>query len=324
MKREYERKLFPDADFDEDEDVDEEEVEERESETWLDDVKALTMAPAIDRDALERQAFALTNVLKVGFPSVLEALQFGFGRGRRLKHRTALSHGIPHADRKQRHVALGHQHRMHPDISVFPRERFYRGDRLKDAQGMADKRPFLQGPRSRWLDVPDGTEDGQVKRNKREAEAILNELRRLNDDLSAAEPSLSKRRWSVAVLTFYRAQERLLLDTLRRGQGSQGPRQPGFQARPLGHRSLHRGPFPGSRGGRRASLVRAHLCPRFPRQPQPAERRHHPRPIHDDVWTVGRLAQDGQTRRSACRGFGQAPRTHPVHRHGQETKEAMT
>ncbi|MEC8681059.1 MAG: AAA domain-containing protein [Candidatus Thermoplasmatota archaeon] len=229
MKREYERKLFPDANFDEDEDVDEEEVEERESETWLDDVKALTMAPAIDRDALERQAYALTNVLKVGFPSVLEALQFGFGRGRRLKHRTALSHGIPFAPRGERHVALGHQHRMHPDISLFPRERFYRGDRLKDAQGMADKRPFLQGPRSRWLDVPDGTEDGQVKRNKREAEAILNELRRLNDDLSAAEPSLSKRRWSVAVLTFYRAQERLLLDTLRRAKEAKGHGSRGFR-----------------------------------------------------------------------------------------------
>ena len=228
MKREYERKLFPDTDFDAGEDLEEAEEEEEESETWLDDVKALTMSPSVEEAGLERQAWALTNVLKVGFPSVLEALQFGFGRGRRLNHRTALSHGLPHADRKQRHVALSHQHRMHPEISAFPRERFYRGERLHDSEGMAEKRAFLPGPRSRWLDVPDGSEDGEVKRNRREADAILYELRRLNADLGN-DQRFSGRRWSVAVLSFYRAQESLLLDVFARSKDTKGRGGRGFR-----------------------------------------------------------------------------------------------
>jgi len=67
-----------------------------------------------------------------------------------------------------------------------------------------------------------------VKRNRREADAILNELRRLNADLGN-DSRLSERRWSVAVLSFYRAQESLLLDVFARSKDTKGRGGRGFR-----------------------------------------------------------------------------------------------
>lgn len=76
-----------------------------------------------DRAGLTR---SLDTVRRVAMPSVLELLQRGFERlPGKPDFRVVLTDGLPVHVLKPRLVALSYQHRMHPDISRFPREHFY-------------------------------------------------------------------------------------------------------------------------------------------------------------------------------------------------------
>jgi AAA domain len=78
---------------------------------------------------------SLAEIQDIGLPSILEVLQEGIG-AQRTKRASALTEGMPvrQPDAFQaRFGSLSYQHRMHPVISRFPREVFYSGTSLRDA-----------------------------------------------------------------------------------------------------------------------------------------------------------------------------------------------
>ena len=213
MKKEYEKRLFTiDAKGD--------------AKTLIEKLHPMFPSKHLLKDGVKDPAADLLNVFKVGFPSVLESLQFGFGRGRKLRAetKTAITHGLPEKVLNHRHVALEYQHRMHPSISAYPRETIYGGELLLDADGMDEKRQaFPEEQRVIWIDVPDGAEAyGKTKMNRREVEAVITRLKHLHRILSGrTHPEGGD--WSIAVLTFYTGQERALRDRLRKLTGQHRP-----------------------------------------------------------------------------------------------------
>mgnify|MGYP003981431123 FL=1 len=203
MKKEYERKLF-DSDL-------------------VSDKNELVrnLAPLMPSKHISKKevdaSIDLLNVFRIGFPSVLESLQFGFGRGRKLKTKTknALTHGLPKKALNSRHIALEYQHRMHPSISKSPRESIYGGKLLLDSENIEKMRSqFPEDRRVIWIDVPDGDEKGRSKSNSREVDAVIARVKHLHELLSNYKHPDGEN-WSVAVLTFYRGQEREIRKRLK-------------------------------------------------------------------------------------------------------------
>lgn len=178
--------------------------------------------------ALERD---LMNLRRVSMPSILEILQMGAG-SLGWDRETALTGGLPTHVLDPRMVSLSFQHRMHPEISAFPRERFYsEAGLLNDALGMNTAREWgyrRYARRATWLDIAPprdaGRRRGPGNANPAEAGAVMEELREFVR-WAAAEPRPGKdpnAAWEVAVLTFYRAQEKLLRTRLQELSGQRG------------------------------------------------------------------------------------------------------
>lgn len=183
---------------------------------------------------------ALDNVRRVALPSVLEILQRGTNPLPGWTQRTALTHGLPKRALQQRLVSLAYQHRMAPEISAFPRQRFYsttlpeildepateRQTLLLDSRSVIESTawPFqLFDHRAVWLDV---APDGKAKRDRKNANsaevaAVLDVLRRFRD-VAGKRPRPDGQPWEVAVLTFYRAQETAIREQLQRESGQFG------------------------------------------------------------------------------------------------------
>ncbi|MCC6648705.1 MAG: AAA family ATPase [Polyangiaceae bacterium] len=162
----------------------------------------------------------IDRVRRVAFPSVLESLQSGFERPKDQRDGTALTDGLPTGVFQSRHVLLEFQHRMHPDISALPRVRVYGGTALKDPPDMERRRAWSYGGYGRravWLHV-----DGQFRRgrnrNDDEVAAVMHELERFRL-WAHGEPKFVDgvaHPWEVAILTFYRGQERAMRERLRK------------------------------------------------------------------------------------------------------------
>ena len=160
---------------------------------------------------------AIDDIRDVGVRSVIETF-----RVRRADHRvrrlSALTEAIPEAVWDERAVLLEYQHRMHPDISQLPRDQFYEGEALKDANTLRGRedvigwsfKPDLPGRRV-WVDVR-GHEDRGV--NGAEIEAMR---RWLEDWREFARVHRRKdgKDWEVSCLSFYNRQELGTRDMLR-------------------------------------------------------------------------------------------------------------
>lgn len=162
----------------------------------------------------------------IGLPSVLEVLQTGIG-SERSERRSALTEGLRGDAFAQRFVRLRHQHRMHPEISRFPRDAFYLREALVDANTIASRDATLgwdfdAGPtRCVWAHVR-GDEQGGV--NRAEVDAVI--------DMVVRFVAWARRRgapartlpgvWEVACLSFYAKQEAAMAEALRRLTGSTG------------------------------------------------------------------------------------------------------
>ena len=198
------------------------------------EVDRLLPVPGTGSDP-ERVWQAIDRVRRVAFPSILESLRHGFERDQRQRTGSALSDGLPCHVLKPRHVLLGRQHRMHPEIAVFSREHVYEGAALQTPEDMADKRSwsYTRAHRAVWRDVR-GHFDRGFNRNEDEARSVVEELRPF-DEWAQANPRADRedpqtgsgrspagrdgRPWEAAVLTFYRGQEREVRHHLREWTG---------------------------------------------------------------------------------------------------------
>lgn len=189
----------------------------------LRDGRVQTPDEALDED--------LANMRRVSMPSILEILQVGAG-SLGWSQGTALTDGLPRATLRERMVSLSFQHRMHPDISAFPRAKFYADDDLlKDASGMHAAREWgyrRYARRAGWLDIAPlhrgRGRNSPGNSNPAEAEAVMRELQEFTRWAAAApHPGKAPQApWEVAVLTFYRGQEKLLRHRLQDLSGQRG------------------------------------------------------------------------------------------------------
>ena len=167
----------------------------------------------------ERLSNDLAQIREMTFPSVLEILESGY-RGNAASRTTILARGLPKDVLDARRVELVYQHRMHPDISRFPREQIYEDRLLADLPGIERQRllPFKIYPaHSHWIHVRGVTRPSRNE-NRAEVECVRRELERLRRETSAHPPLDHDHHddmWEVAVLTFYRPQESALRQMLR-------------------------------------------------------------------------------------------------------------
>ena len=184
------------------------------------EIDNLLPVPDIFKDR-ERVRQEIDRVRRVALPSILESLRHGFERNDRQRSGTALSDGLPKDVLARRHVRLSTQHRMHPEIAAFSHRHIYRGEALWTPEDMASERRWSYrryAHRAVWIDVRDS---GAFRNNRNETEVrrVLEELRHF-DEWAAINRRNSGSRWEVAVLTFYRGQERAIREGLRRWSGS--------------------------------------------------------------------------------------------------------
>jgi len=158
----------------------------------------------------------INNVKRIALPSILESLQDGFDRNKNQRTGMALTDGFPKDALQKRHIRLSAQHRMHPDIACFPREHIYNNSALETAKDMIKKREWSYQPNQNrviWFDIRSKHEFNNS--NNEEARAILTELEKF-DHWAGANPKSDGREWQVAILTFYRGQERAIRNELVR------------------------------------------------------------------------------------------------------------
>ena len=163
----------------------------------------------------------LIRVMNMFYPSIIELIQKGLNDRRfwNSEWETSLYEGIPRDDFEKRHVLLTYQHRMHPEISRWARELFYDSRALNDSQEVLAGRKWNYSRYNRrmiWKDVRQGKGYSQPRSNFNldEVKVIKEELK--NFLLWAKENSKGRYgAWKVALLTFYRGQEKKLQDMVR-------------------------------------------------------------------------------------------------------------
>lgn len=181
------------------------------------DIQALL--PCISQ---EKTFSAIDRVRRIALPSILESLQVGFERSEQQRHGTALSDGLPYRALEQRLITLKYQHRMHPDIAEFSRVHIYQGKALQSPKDQAEKRQWgykSSSHRCIWHDIKGSKgNEGEVAA---EVEAILKELESF-DRWASSNPNIEngqQKPWEIAILSFYRAQERAIGRALRKWTG---------------------------------------------------------------------------------------------------------
>ena len=168
-------------------------------------------------------------IRRIAHPSVLELLQYGFeGRMRRNgDDEIALFSGLRYNGANpeilnSRHVLLSYQHRMHPEISEFPRMNIYDEESLHDSSDMANKREWKYPHyprRSVWRNIQPRKDEygrGKTHFNLTEVRAMIRDLKQFmhwsknNHNVQDNEGF-----WHIAMLTFYTGQEKKISEALR-------------------------------------------------------------------------------------------------------------
>ena len=165
-------------------------------------------------DNTEEVLSNIDRVRRVALPSVLESLQNGFERNKSQKRGSALTDGLPEDVLEERHKLLSTQHRMHSEIADFSHRHIYGGKAMQSPDFLEEDREWnypTYKNRSIWLDVT-----GKVKSNSNtnEAQKIIEEL--IKFDNWAKQNPHKDGVWEIAILTFYRGQEREIRKALRK------------------------------------------------------------------------------------------------------------
>ena len=159
----------------------------------------------------------INRIAMMAFPSILESLVHGI-KGRKTKVESTISEGFDADVLEERRETLAYQHRMHPEISKFPRERFYKDENaLKDLEFPEPIEKMRRWDYKKykkhavWIDV-----QGETKRNYNDDEVRVMETE-LKHFLEYARktPQPEGKKWTVACLTFYRGQEKKIREKLR-------------------------------------------------------------------------------------------------------------
>ncbi len=179
-------------------------------------------------DTLERlspksvSADGRIHVLKnIAFPSILEALSGDGLLKRKSDDPTTLNQGFDASEKQQRYTTLTYQHRMHTDISTFPRQQFYPSGVLADGGKTTSDRAWQYSryaSRNIWLDVRGTTLKGNS--NKQEAQALITELKAFCDWADGKSKNNKGEAFDVTILTFYKGQEKALREALQRLPGN--------------------------------------------------------------------------------------------------------
>jgi len=161
----------------------------------------------------------INQIKRLVFPSILELLQNGIGKGEGQRNNRVLSDGFHPHYKQSRFVSLTYQHRMHPDIAKTSRENFY-DNNLQSANTVLQDRGWkyaTKEPVVKWNFNNDNTGNKKGERivNPREADHIENELIKFLD-WAKDNPKPDGEKYEVAVLTFYLNQETELRRRIRR------------------------------------------------------------------------------------------------------------
>jgi superfamily I DNA and/or RNA helicase len=161
----------------------------------------------------------INQIRRLVFPSILELLQNGVGKGGKQRYDRVLSDGFLHCYKRSRFVSLSYQHRMHPDIAKTSKENFYKNN-LRPANTVLEDRGWKYAtnePVVKWIHNNDKT--GNIKGNK-----IINptETNNIEKELSKFlewaknNPKENGEHYEVAVLTFYLNQATELRRSIRK------------------------------------------------------------------------------------------------------------
>lgn len=166
----------------------------------------------------------ISQIKRLVFPSILELLQNGIGKGEGQFGNRVLSDGFDPYYKESRFVSLTYQHRMHPEIAKTSRENFYDDNNLKPANTVLVDRGWryaLKEPVVKWIHNNDATGNRRGERiyNPTEANDIERELMKFLN-WAKDNPKPNGEKYEVAVLTFYLNQESELRKRLRRVTGS--------------------------------------------------------------------------------------------------------
>jgi hypothetical protein len=161
------------------------------------------------------------TIYRIAFPSILESLVKGIEK-REKDIRTTITEGFKF-DKENldcRYTILKYQHRMHPDISNYPRNQFYTKEgreALLDLSSINIHREWKYeryNKHSIWVDVKNI--EKATNKNEEEAKRLIEHLEKFINYAKNTPPPNNGNEWSVACLTFYRGQETLLRNKLRR------------------------------------------------------------------------------------------------------------
>lgn len=172
-----------------------------------------------EKEKVKRHIDAINGI---ALPSVMQLLKSGMDEEVvKNIYKTTLNGGFVQTDFEARHTMLEYQHRMHPEISKFSRENIYEGKALQDGREMSDSRNWeykCYESHAVWLDV----EPQKDYRNENPAECkkIGKEVEEFaewteKNPKKADNADGKSPNWSVAVLTYYIKQERMLKQKMR-------------------------------------------------------------------------------------------------------------
>ncbi len=175
---------------------------------------------SIESEKVESQ---INQIASMAFPSILESLVKGIS-GRKINFESTMSEGFKKEDLDKRKTTLVFQHRMHPEISKFPRERFYQTEnalldleRPKHIEELRKWNYNKYDSRCVWIDVQGKT----VKNyNQKEIDVLMQHLK-LFLDYAENNPQPEGKEWTVACLTFYRGQETRIREKLQQLTGNE-------------------------------------------------------------------------------------------------------
>lgn len=164
---------------------------------------------------------AVDAIRDVGVRSVIEALRVP-RVDHRVRRRSALTDAMPKKIWDERSLLLTRQHRMHPDISAFPRNQFYDKAALLDANTLEGRDAkvgwsFLSDEPARtvWVDIVGYEERGANHEEVKAVRRVLEAWKRW----VITHPRKDGKPWEIACLSFYNKQELALRDMLREVTG---------------------------------------------------------------------------------------------------------